>query len=258
MTDLHGITVTPGIMAGPLRQSLEATIEKIGGKLIESIRIDTTHFVCTEGRGPAFEKAREMNIPVVLPDWVKGCEREGRLVGVRGYYLDANPKDRQIGQRPQSSQQQQRRPRSTTPENQERPQFNRADTPTTVVIPPTPERTRHAWKSEDSDREQNTVEPAEERATEPAAERARVSSESEDAPNEYQAVGTGNADANDRGDADVTSDSEDTSHKTNGERHKHSVESEGIVRMSSPGPVSESRAGERANMEGDNFDEVEL
>jgi chitin biosynthesis protein CHS5 len=36
----------------------------------------------------------------VRPEWVEGCEREGRIVGVRGYYLDANPKDRQVGANP--------------------------------------------------------------------------------------------------------------------------------------------------------------
>lgn len=97
MTDLSGITVTPGIMPAQLRESLEATIESMGAKLADSVRIDTTHFVCTEGRGAAWDKAVEMNVPVVVPDWVKGCEREGRIVGVRGYYLNADPRLRQIG-----------------------------------------------------------------------------------------------------------------------------------------------------------------
>jgi hypothetical protein len=97
MTDLSGITVTPGIMPPNLRESLAAAVNRIGGKLIDTVRIDTTHFVCTEGRGPAWEKAVEMNIPVVRPEWVEGCEREGTIVSVRGYYLNADPKLRQIG-----------------------------------------------------------------------------------------------------------------------------------------------------------------
>ena len=36
-----------------------------------------------------------------MPDWLKGCEREGRIVGVRAYYLDAVPKRREIGPSPQ-------------------------------------------------------------------------------------------------------------------------------------------------------------
>ncbi|KAI9838901.1 MAG: hypothetical protein M1819_004109 [Sarea resinae] len=98
MTDLSGITVTPGIMPASLRESLETAVQRIGAKLVDTVRIDTTHFVCMEGRGQAWEKAVELNIPVVRPEWVEGCEREGRLVGVRGYYLNADPRMRQFGQ----------------------------------------------------------------------------------------------------------------------------------------------------------------
>ncbi|KAI4111809.1 MAG: hypothetical protein LQ339_000267 [Xanthoria mediterranea] len=110
MTDLSGITVTPGMMAPPLRESLSGAIDRIGGKIAETVRIDTTHFVCMEGRGREWEKAVEMNIPVVRPEWVEGCEREGRIVGVRGYYLNADPKLRQVGQGVGLQQSPQRQP----------------------------------------------------------------------------------------------------------------------------------------------------
>ncbi|KIW09512.1 uncharacterized protein PV09_00388 [Verruconis gallopava] len=140
MTELHGITVTPGIMPAALRESLTQTIEKIGAKLIDTVRIDTTHFVCTEGRGQAWEKAVEMNIPVVVPDWVKGCEREGRLVGVRGYYLNADPRLRQVGPSVVQAQQQ-------TPADHPM----RSPPPTTQVTPPTPERPTKDRKDETQD-----------------------------------------------------------------------------------------------------------
>ncbi len=98
MTDLSGITVTPGILPAQLRESLTRAVERIGAKMADSVRIDTTHFVTTEGRGIAWEKAVEMNIPVVRPEWVEGCERGGRIVGVRQYYLDADPRQRTIPQ----------------------------------------------------------------------------------------------------------------------------------------------------------------
>ena len=98
MTDLTGITVTPGVLPGPLRESLSSAVERIGAKMADTVRIDTTHFVCTEGRGREWEKAVEQNIPVVRPEWVEGCEREGRIVGVRGYYLNADPRLRNAGQ----------------------------------------------------------------------------------------------------------------------------------------------------------------
>ncbi|KAH7418012.1 hypothetical protein BKA64DRAFT_653337 [Cadophora sp. MPI-SDFR-AT-0126] len=98
MTDLSGITVTPGILPAQLRDSLTKAVERIGAKMADTVRIDTTHFVTTEGRGLLWEKAVEMNIPVVRPEWVEGCERGGRIVGVRQYYLDADPRQRQIAQ----------------------------------------------------------------------------------------------------------------------------------------------------------------
>lgn len=99
MTDLSGITVTPGILPAPQKEALARAMDRIGGRLIDTVRIDTTHFVCTEGRGPLWEKAVEMNIPVVRPEWVDACEAEGTIVSVRGYYLNADPKHRQLGNR---------------------------------------------------------------------------------------------------------------------------------------------------------------
>lgn len=98
MTDLTGITVSPGVLDPQILASLRSAVDRIGGKLADTVRIDTTHFVCTEGRGKEWERAVEMNIPVVRPEWVEGCEREGRIVGVRAYYLNADPRLRQAGQ----------------------------------------------------------------------------------------------------------------------------------------------------------------
>ncbi|KAI1114693.1 hypothetical protein F5Y14DRAFT_160182 [Nemania sp. NC0429] len=89
MTDLSGITITTGILPAQARDSLAAAVERIGAKVVDSVRIDTTHFVTTEGRGLAWEKAVEMNIPVVRPEWVAACEESGRILGVTKFYLDA-------------------------------------------------------------------------------------------------------------------------------------------------------------------------
>lgn len=112
MNNLTGITITPGVLPPQLMDSLERAVERIGAKLVDTVRIDTTHFICTEGRGRDWEKASEMNIPVVRPEWIEGCEREGKLIGVRGYYLDADPKQRQIGSNPTMPA---GRPSGTTP-----------------------------------------------------------------------------------------------------------------------------------------------
>ncbi|KAF2753489.1 hypothetical protein EJ05DRAFT_444772 [Pseudovirgaria hyperparasitica] len=134
MTELSGITITPGVMPAQLKESLHKTAEKIGAKIVDQVRIDTTHFVCTEGRGQLWERAVETNVPVVVPDWLIGCEREGRIVGVRGYYLNADPRLRQVG--PGVQQQQQKSPQPS---------------PRTEVTPPTPDRTTAAGTAKEDD-----------------------------------------------------------------------------------------------------------
>ncbi|KAI2637628.1 hypothetical protein GGS26DRAFT_418770 [Hypomontagnella submonticulosa] len=89
MTDLSGITITTGILPPPMREELAKAVERIGAKIVDGVRIDTTHFVTTEGRGVPWEKAVEMNIPVVRPEWVEACEKNGRILGVTKFYLDA-------------------------------------------------------------------------------------------------------------------------------------------------------------------------
>ncbi|KAM4064899.1 fibronectin type III domain-containing protein [Hirsutella rhossiliensis] len=89
MTDLSGITITTGILPGATKDKLAQAVERIGAKIVDGVRIDTTHFVTTEGRGAAWEKAVENNIPVVRPEWVDACEHNGRILGVTRFYLDA-------------------------------------------------------------------------------------------------------------------------------------------------------------------------
>lgn len=116
MTDLSGITITTGILPQAMRENLAVAVERIGAKIVESVRIDTTHFVTTEGRGIQWEKAVEMNIPVVRPEWVDACERSGRILGVTKFYLDAlrpgPPNEDQQQQQQQHQQQQQQPPHS--------------------------------------------------------------------------------------------------------------------------------------------------
>lgn len=89
MTDLSGITITTGILPGSTKEKLSEAVERVGAKIVDTVRIDTTHFVTTEGRGQQWEKAVEMNIPVVRPEWVDACEKNGRILGVTKFYLDA-------------------------------------------------------------------------------------------------------------------------------------------------------------------------
>jgi BRCT domain type II-containing protein len=142
MTDLSGITVTTGILDPQQKEALGAALDRIGGKMVDSVRIDTTHFVCTEGRGPLWEKAVAMNIPVVVPEWVNACENEGTIAGVRGYYLNADPKARHLGVIHGSSHQRTTSTVSTaTTANQGRPSTQPQRSPAQEQVPEEPPMT---------------------------------------------------------------------------------------------------------------------
>lgn len=172
MTDLSGITVVPGVLPSQRKEALAAAVDRIGGKMVDTVRIDTTHFVCTEGRGPLWEKAVEMNIPVVLPEWVDACESEGTIVSVRGYYLNADPKARHLGPIHASAQQHQR----TT------------STVSSANAPPRSHSDVRSQVSQEPVREEATGEgpmtpfPGDETAGHPTADEREVSSDEDQSP----------------------------------------------------------------------------
>lgn len=147
MTDLSGITITTGILPQSTRENLAAAVERIGAKIVDSVRIDTTHFVTTEGRGIQWEKAVEMNIPVVRPEWVEACETNGRILGVTKFYLDAlrpggPPSEDRPGTAgtvtPQQQQQQQQQQYQQQLQQQQQQQQQRQQSPAPPAASPTP------------------------------------------------------------------------------------------------------------------------
>ncbi|CEP64137.1 Chs5p LALA0_S10e03290g [Lachancea lanzarotensis] len=97
MTDMSGITACLGSLdavQNVTKAHIEASLKNIGAKPLQSrVTLDTTHFISNEQDGDDAElkKAQQSNIPIVRPEWVRACELERRIVGVRGFYLDADP-----------------------------------------------------------------------------------------------------------------------------------------------------------------------
>ncbi|CCK68981.1 Chs5p KNAG_0B05480 [Huiozyma naganishii CBS 8797] len=98
MTDMSGITVCLGPLDPLLnindRQIIDC-LSSIGARRLQKrVSIDTTHFVCNDVDNEDDEeltKAKNSNIPIVKPEWIRACAVEKRIVGVRGFYLDADP-----------------------------------------------------------------------------------------------------------------------------------------------------------------------
>lgn len=97
MTDLSGITLCIGdIDFNEEKFSLndiEDAIKAINAKPFSSqVKVDTTQFICTTNTGIEYQKAKNMNIPIIRPEWIKACQLERRIVGVNKFYLDTeNP-----------------------------------------------------------------------------------------------------------------------------------------------------------------------
>ncbi|CAG79602.1 hypothetical protein B0I72DRAFT_143024 [Yarrowia lipolytica] len=99
MTDLRGITVCLGEidpnMTTVTESEISESLEDIHAKPLQNeVKLDTTHFVCTKPQGAQWEKAVDMNIPVVLPEWLRACKMDKKMVNVRNFYLDSDPKHR--------------------------------------------------------------------------------------------------------------------------------------------------------------------
>lgn len=97
MTDMSGITVCLGAL-DPMQnisaEQVAQSLAQIGARPLQNhVAIDTTHFVTNDAdneEDPELIKAKNNNIPVVRPEWVRASEMERRIVGVRGFYLDAD------------------------------------------------------------------------------------------------------------------------------------------------------------------------
>lgn len=94
MTNLSGITVCLGDIAPNEHftvDDIQATLKNMGAHYPADtkLKVDTTHFITTREnkQNPEYLKANEMNIPIIRPEWLKACERERRMVGVREFYV---------------------------------------------------------------------------------------------------------------------------------------------------------------------------
>jgi len=97
-SDVGGGASESGGTAADRKEELKAALEAMGAKWSEKIQIDTTHFVCTtslslaavstsagvhssastaglrgEEPGVEYQKAMQLSIPIVQPDWVLAC-----------------------------------------------------------------------------------------------------------------------------------------------------------------------------------------
>lgn len=97
MTDTSGISVCFGnVQDSVLLENAKLALREMGAKWSDVIQIDTTHFVCTtpaaassaaqaqgsiaSAPGVEYQKALQLSIPVVQPQWILACHSEKKYV----------------------------------------------------------------------------------------------------------------------------------------------------------------------------------
>ena len=97
MTDTSGISVCFGnVQDSVLLENAKLALREMGAKWSDVIQIDTTHFVCTtpaatpsgaqatgsvsSAPGVEYQKALQLSIPVVQPQWILACHSEKKCV----------------------------------------------------------------------------------------------------------------------------------------------------------------------------------
>ena len=53
--------------------ALQDILERMGATWSDDLTSENTHLVCSVPRGPKYERAVELNIPIVSPEFLKSC-----------------------------------------------------------------------------------------------------------------------------------------------------------------------------------------
>lgn len=95
MQDTSGISVCFGTVADEvLLENAKTALKEMNAKWSDKIQIDTTHFICTTPAatpngaqvtgsvvnqpGVEYQRALQLSIPVLYPDWLIACHTEKR------------------------------------------------------------------------------------------------------------------------------------------------------------------------------------
>jgi len=125
MTDTSGISVCFGnVQDSVLLENAKLALEEMHAKWSDKIQIDTTHFVCTtpaatptgaqtsgsisSAPGVEYQRALQLSIPIVQPQWILSCYAEKKMVPIAAFYLgttQSSPMNSPPFARPQSMSQ---------------------------------------------------------------------------------------------------------------------------------------------------------
>ncbi|TFK69408.1 hypothetical protein BDN72DRAFT_878474 [Pluteus cervinus] len=108
MANTSGISVCFGnVQDSLLLENAKQALRDMKAKWSDKIQIDTTHFVCTtpaatpsgaqvsgnfpNAPGVEYQRALQLSIPIVQPQWILACHGEKKMIPIAAYYLGATP-----------------------------------------------------------------------------------------------------------------------------------------------------------------------
>jgi len=173
-----GIRVCFGTVQDPeLLKQTEAALEEMGASWSNKIQIDTTHFVCTtptatptaaqasggtvgaSSPGVEYQRALQLSIPIVQPQWILACLTEKRMVPIQQFYL-GNPQTPSSSSYPRPQSMSQASLTSTSANSQPKTHTNHQSVPVAHTSPSSSGGNQHIPPS------QATLEPMPEEAEE--------------------------------------------------------------------------------------------
>jgi NAD-dependent DNA ligase len=89
MDNLTGIHVAFGgfEVSEPAVTDLKELIDKISAKWSDEVTSDTTHLLAQVPGGSNYERALQLSIPIVKPEWIVQCEKNRKIQPALPYYI---------------------------------------------------------------------------------------------------------------------------------------------------------------------------
>ncbi|KAI8921787.1 BRCT domain-containing protein [Entophlyctis helioformis] len=88
MDNLTGLNPSFGTFSNDSEvEVLTELLARIGASYTDDLTTDNTHLVCSVPRGPKYERAKELNIPIVSPEFLKACEQQRKVMPAHSFYV---------------------------------------------------------------------------------------------------------------------------------------------------------------------------
>jgi NAD-dependent DNA ligase len=66
---------------------LTELLQRVGASYSDELSSENSHLVCSLPKGPKYDRAVELNIPIVTPEFLKSCESAGKVLPAHTFYI---------------------------------------------------------------------------------------------------------------------------------------------------------------------------